>query len=119
MMENIRQHLINGVAKLSNAQIPDHKRYGVEIIKTDSEVIEAMSQLHRENSVPALSCGFHPGLVDKVNSIVGIDYMANAGGAIHGHPEGSLSGALAMRQAIDNNHGKEYEIAIKKWGYEK
>ena len=84
-----------------------------------NEVLEAMSQLHRENSLPALSCGLHPGLVDKINSIVGINYMANVGGAIHGHPEGSLSGALAMRQAIDNNHGKEYEIAIKKWGYEK
>ena len=43
--------------------------------------------------------------------------MANAGGSIHGHPEGSMSGALAMRQAIDVNHGKEYEAAIKKWGY--
>jgi ribulose 1,5-bisphosphate carboxylase large subunit-like protein len=56
--------------------------------------------------------------VDKVNSIVGVDYMVNAGGAIHGHPEGTLSGAKAMRQAVDVNHNREYEIAIEKWGYE-
>tara|TARA_Y100000389_G_scaffold203394_1_gene251679 strand:- start:2550 stop:3743 length:1194 start_codon:yes stop_codon:yes gene_type:complete len=85
----------------------------------EKELLEAMSNLHKENSVPALSCGFHPGLIDKVNSKVGIDYMVNVGGAIHGHPGGSLSGAMAMRQAIENNHGNEYEIAIKKWGYEK
>lgn len=82
-----------------------------------NELREAMSFLQKENSVPVLSCGFHPGLIDKVNSIVGTDYMANAGGSIHGHPDGSMSGALAMRQAVDVNHGKEYEAAIKKWGY--
>ena len=81
------------------------------------ELREAINALHEENSVPVLSCGFHPGLIDKVNSIVGNNYMANAGGAIHGHPAGSMSGVMAMRQAIEDNHGKEYEIAIKKWGY--
>lgn len=82
------------------------------------ELSQAMSILKNGNSTPVLSCGFHPGLVDKVNSLVGIDYMVNAGGSIHGHPEGTLSGAKAMRQAVDNDHRREYEIAIKKWGYE-
>ena len=35
---------------------------------------------------------------------------------IHGHPGGSKSGAMAMRQAIDRNYGVEYEQAIQKWG---
>ena len=82
------------------------------------ELMESMAILRNGNSTPVLSCGFHPGLVDKVNSIVGVDYMVNAGGAIHGHPEGTLSGAKAMRQAVDDNHNREYEIAIEKWGYE-
>lgn len=83
------------------------------------ELLFSINELRNENSTPALSCGFHPGLVDKITSLIGIDYMANVGGAIHGHPGGSLSGTLSMRQAIDNNHSSEYEIAIKKWGYVK
>jgi ribulose-bisphosphate carboxylase large chain len=82
------------------------------------ELMKSMAILRNGNTTPVLSCGFHAGLVDKVNSIVGVDYMVNAGGAIHGHPEGTLSGAKAMRQAVDDNHNREYEIAIEKWGYE-
>ena len=42
--------------------------------------------------------------------------MANVGGAIHGHPGGSIGGAKAMRQSIDKNYGEEYQAAIEKWG---
>ena len=42
--------------------------------------------------------------------------MANVGGAVHGHPNGTRSGALAMRQSIDKKYGIEYEQAIAKWG---
>ena len=66
--------------------------------------------------MPALSCGMHPGLVDAINNRFGVDYLANVGGALHGHPGGSLGGAKAMRQSIDKNYEQEYEIAINKWG---
>jgi len=69
------------------------------------------------NCVPALSCGMHPGLVDYIKKEIGhSDWMANVGGALAGHPLGTLAGARAMRQAIDGNYGIEYEEAIKKWG---
>ena len=42
--------------------------------------------------------------------------MANVGGALHGHPNGTLAGTKAMRQSIDNVYGPEYYEAIKKWG---
>ena len=58
----------------------------------------------------------HPGLVNKNKELFGPDFIANVGGAIHGHPNGTLSGALAMRQAIDGQHGSEYQTAIEKWG---
>ena len=58
----------------------------------------------------------NPGLVEAINKRFGINYMANVGGAIHGHPGGSKSGSMAMRQAIDRNYGVEYEQAIQKWG---
>ena len=80
------------------------------------EVLECIKILQEGNTLPILSCGFHPGLVNKVTELVGQDYLANAGGAVHGHPGGTLSGAKAMRQAIDKNYGDEYMVAIKKWG---
>lgn len=72
--------------------------------------------LHEHNVVPALSCGMHPGLVQANRQQFGNDFIANVGGAIHGHPMGTLAGARAMRQAIDGDHDKEYHSAITKWG---
>ena len=80
------------------------------------EILECVRILRAGNTFPALSCGLHPGLIDKITSLVGKDYLGNAGGSVHGHPDGTLSGARAMRQAIDGNYGKEYEAAIAKWG---
>lgn len=72
--------------------------------------------LHSFNVMPVLSCGMHPGLVQTITNKFGNDYMANTGGAIHGHPNGTRAGALAMRQAIDKEEGKEYKEAINQWG---
>ena len=80
------------------------------------EILECLDILRAGNTAPALSCGMHPGLIQKITNLVGFDYLANAGGAVHGHPGGTLSGALAMRQSIDGNEGEEYRIAIEKWG---
>jgi len=45
------------------------------------------------------------------------DWMANVGGAMHGHPMGTLAGGLAMKQAINKNFDEiEYKEAVKKWG---
>jgi ribulose 1,5-bisphosphate carboxylase large subunit-like protein len=82
----------------------------------EEEIIECIRILREGNTLPALSCGLHPGLVDKITSLVGNDYLGNAGGAVHGHPNGTLSGAKAMRQSIDKTYGKEYHEAIFKWG---
>jgi ribulose-bisphosphate carboxylase large chain len=81
-----------------------------------NDILECIKTLHQGNTIPALSCGFHPGLVDYVTQVAGVDYLANVGGAIHGHPEGTLAGTMAMRQAIDNKPSKEYYTAINKWG---
>ena len=83
------------------------------------ELKKIIKILHDHNVVPALSCGMHPGLVQANIKKFGNDFIANVGGAIHGHPMGTLSGAKAMRQAIDKIHDKEYEQAIAKWGFVK
>lgn len=100
---------------------------GVDTIQTgmiggysndDSEELrKSLKILRAGDTLPVLSCGMHPGLVNRVTSEVGRDYMANVGGAIHGHPGGTKSGALAMRSAIDGNWSNtEYQQAIEKWG---
>jgi ribulose-bisphosphate carboxylase large chain len=84
----------------------------------DQELKDALKVLWQYNIVPALSCGMHPGLVQYINGLLeSFDWMANVGGAMHGHPMGTLSGGLAMRQAIDKEFDKpEYLAAIEKWG---
>jgi ribulose-bisphosphate carboxylase large chain len=75
-----------------------------------------LAVLRHRGVMPALSCGMHPGLVAAISKQFGHDYMANVGGALHGHPRGTLGGTRAMRQAIDGVYGEEYNEAIKKWG---
>lgn len=47
------------------------------------------------------SGGVYPGIVDKLINSMGNDIVIQAGGGVHGHPNGTTSGAKAMRQAID------------------
>ena len=82
----------------------------------EDEVTDSVEELLKYDVMPALSCGFHPGLTEFVSNKVGSDFMANVGGAIHGHPNGTLAGAKAMRQSLDKEYGVEYYQAIDKWG---
>lgn len=83
------------------------------------ELAASIKILRDGNTTPVLSCGMHPGLVNHITDLVGTDYMANVGGAVHGHPGGTIAGARAMRQAIDKTYGEEYTVAINKWGLQK
>lgn len=83
----------------------------------ENDMKELLNILYEHGVMPALSCGMNPGLVKFIESTIGIQFLANTGGAIHGHPGGSKSGAIAMRQAIDGETGGvEYLQAIQKWG---
>ena len=85
----------------------------------DEELKDSLKVLWDYNIVPALSCGMHPGLVQYINEILNsYNWMANVGGAMHGHPMGTMSGGLAMKQAINKEFDKiEYIEAVKKWGH--
>ena len=83
------------------------------------------------NPVFAVSSGgLHPGLVPYIIKMLGKDVVVQLGGGIHGHPNGTYSGAKALRQAIDStlkgikleNYAlghKELKIALEKWGSER
>jgi len=47
------------------------------------------------------SGGLHPGHVPFLIKHLGKDIVIQAGGGIHGHPQGTFSGAMAMRQAVE------------------
>lgn len=47
------------------------------------------------------SAGIHPGMVPLLMKDFGIDHIINAGGGIHGHPNGAAGGGRAFRAIID------------------
>lgn len=72
------------------------------------------------------SGGLHPGHVPFLMKHLGHDLVIQAGGGIHGHPEGTVAGARALRQAVDammqGETLKEYakshielKLALDKW----
>lgn len=62
-------------------------------------ITEPMHGLKRV--VPVASGGLHPGMVPKLIECFGNDVVIQAGGGIHGHPEGTVKGAMALRQSVD------------------
>lgn len=50
---------------------------------------------------PVASGGLHPGKVHAELETLGTEIVLQAGGGIHGHPDGTAAGARAMRQAVD------------------
>jgi len=79
------------------------------------ELMRCIDLLRAHDIIPTLSCGMNPVNVAEVTRTIGPDYMANVGGALHGHPGGTLAGCKAMRQSIDGQHGPEYQQAYDKW----
>ncbi len=51
--------------------------------------------------IPVASGGIHPRLVPALLETFGNDVVIQAGGGIHGHPNGTVAGSKAMRQAVD------------------
>lgn len=47
------------------------------------------------------SGGLHPGSVPRLIEKMGENIVIQAGGGVHGHPDGTRAGATALRQAVD------------------
>ncbi len=99
--------------------------------ETKGEVVENISACKSDLGLlkpvlPVASGGLHPRLVPALMKTFGTDFVIQAGGGIHGHPDGTISGAKAMRQAVDatlygktlddyaKNH-QELALALKQW----
>lgn len=71
-----------------------------------TEVLENISACKEElfgikKVMPVASGGLHAGHLDALHEIFGNDFVAQAGGGVHGHPRGTIAGAKAMRQAVE------------------
>jgi ribulose-bisphosphate carboxylase large chain len=88
------------------------------------------SDLYETNDVlPVASGGLHPGVTDALVDALGTDIAIQAGGGIHGHPDGTEAGARALRQSVEaamadvplaeyaEDH-PELATALDKWGAE-
>ncbi|MCA1062142.1 2,3-diketo-5-methylthiopentyl-1-phosphate enolase [Rossellomorea aquimaris] len=71
-----------------------------------AQVMSIVHQLTKEDdqlkrTLPVPSAGIHPGLVPILVKDFGKDCVINAGGGIHGHPDGAIGGGKAFLQAIE------------------
>lgn len=96
-----------------------------ETLKIAKALTEAKDGLRRAFPVP--SAGIHPGLVPVLYEDLGNDQIINAGGGIHGHPQGSAAGGRAFVAAIDavvkgetlaqaSEQSPELQTALDLWG---
>jgi len=128
---HIEWPVICKMARMSGADFIHAGMWGGYYHEDEEDLRKTMSALKDgedyEGTVPALSGGMYPGLVDAVKNQFGNDVMCSCGGSIHGHPSGTLAGTKAMQQAIEaatkkidldnGNLENELKQAIDKWGY--
>jgi ribulose-bisphosphate carboxylase large chain len=122
------------IAKLSRIVGVDQLHVGAAVGKmseTREEVLMSCEALKGKMSrlrkvMPVASGGLHPALVPSLIDIFGIDFVIQAGGGIHGHKDGTVAGAKAMRQAVDATvehieleeyaaTHRELQIALETW----
>jgi ribulose 1,5-bisphosphate carboxylase large subunit-like protein len=105
------------LAGLMGADFIHAGMFGGYMNVTEDELRNTINVLHQYGTMPALSCGMHPGLVNGITKRFGPSFMANCGASLHSHESGTKAGAMAMRQAIDGKLNEpEYLQAIKQWG---
>ncbi|KKS79553.1 MAG: Ribulose 1,5-bisphosphate carboxylase, large subunit [Candidatus Beckwithbacteria bacterium GW2011_GWA2_43_10] len=104
------------LAGLMGVDIIHAGMWGGYLAETAASLRKTLAVLAAYNVLPSLSCGLHPGMIGAINKRFGVNYLANAGGAIHGHPGGTKAGVQAFRQAIDGKLGREYFAAVRLWG---
>lgn len=79
-------------------------------------------------TLPVASGGLYPNVLHKLMDILGKDLVIQAGGGVHGHPDGTKVGATAMKQAVQaymdgvdlNDYAQshsELKKALEKWKY--
>lgn len=125
-------HTGTGVGKMEGSPLEIYKYGEISTKQTVEELKPFFLKFSWDKQIkpmmPVASGGVHPGLVEGVAAIYGKNVTIMAGGGVHGHPKGTLKGAIALRAAADAvEEGKtlpekakkvpELKTALYKWGY--
>jgi ribulose-bisphosphate carboxylase large chain len=122
-------HIGTGIGKLEG-RIEEIYAIEEEIEKQHVPALKERLAQNWGNMKPTLavsSGGLHPGHVPFLIKHLGKNLSIQMGGGIHGHPQGTLAGARAARQAVDaalkgvslKEYAKthfELAEAIERWG---
>jgi ribulose-bisphosphate carboxylase large chain len=109
-------HVGTAVGKMSESE--EEVLGNVEALKMPMDGVKPV--------LPVASGGLHPRLVPALMELFGNDVVIQAGGGIHGHTDGTVAGAMAMRQAVDATlkgetleeyaeAHKELKVALELW----
>ncbi len=133
----LKRHGISmlSIAKFARLVGVDNLHAGTVVGKMEGEKQEILDlyeflrsdYYNLESVIPVASGGVHPALVDDLIDIFGHDFVVQAGGGVHGHPEGTHKGAKALKQAViacmknielEKYAEKHSELAkaLEKWG---
>ena len=96
-------HIGTGIGKLEG-DIEDIEEIAEEISMKDVKATQkrlSQNWFNIKSVFPVSSGGLHPGHVPFLIKHLGKDLVIQAGGGIHGHPQGTRAGAIAMRQSVD------------------
>lgn len=115
-----------GGDQLHTGTVSGKMSHEAEEVRGDNAVLSGAC-FGRKRVFPVSSGGLHPGKVFRELEALGTDIVLQAGGGIHGHPDGTAAGAMAMRQAVDaymegiplEEHARQHyelERALKVWG---
>lgn len=102
----ISMHVLSKVARIIGV---DQLHVGTvvgKMFETKEEVAQNCEALKTRTIklkpvLPVASGGLYPGLVPALIEFFGNDFVIQAGGGIHGHKDGTVAGAKAMRQAVE------------------
>jgi 2,3-diketo-5-methylthiopentyl-1-phosphate enolase len=124
--------LLGKLMRLSGADIVLFPSPYGSVAMPKDEALDLAYQLQSPNSIhlpafPTPSAGIHPGLVPTIIRDFGDNIIINAGGGIHGHPQGTTAGGRAFMDAIQAGisgqtleqaaeNSAELRSAIDKWG---
>ena len=99
---SISWHVLCQLATWSGVDTIHGGMLGGYLSDTPEFIKETMRILKGGNTVCALSCGLTAEHIQPIVDTIGVDWMANAGGAIHGHPNGTRAGVKKIRDAIES-----------------
>ncbi|NMB99940.1 MAG: type III ribulose-bisphosphate carboxylase [Thermoanaerobaculaceae bacterium] len=120
-------HIGTAVGKMEGKRDEVEKCADALRLKEEGEGRLRQNWFSVKRAMPIASGGLHPGHIPALYEIFGDDCIFQFGGGIHGHPEGTKSGAKAVRDSLNASlrhislssaaeDSRELKMALEKWG---